>query len=238
MVHHVREADVPRRSPLPQNSFARVALVSLLGAAGALVLLGVAVFGGLETTDALTEPKPAGTDLEDDLVNPITTAGRADPAVSTDDFTIEVSEVDFTTVLEVSSGLDGGTEVIEANRAWVAAWARVTATHSTIRHFPAELRMKDGTTYFECGWFDDSLAQETFSPGLPLHGAFVFEVPVDRFEEPTLVVTHAFGLDRRLGAQATVDLELTTTEATDEPATLFPPEVRTRETGEDADAAE
>lgn len=178
---------------------------------------------------------------KDDLVNPITTAGRADAAVSTDDFTVEVSEVDFTTTLEVSSGLDGGTEAIEANGAWVVVWARVTATHSTIRHLPAELRMKDGTIYFERGWFDDSLDQETFSPGLPLHGAFVFEVPVDRFEEPALVVTHAFGLDRRLGAQATVDLELTTTEATDEPATLLPPEVRTGEpgeAGEDADAAE
>lgn len=68
MVHHVREADVPRRSPLPQNPFARFALVSLLGAAGAVVLLGVAVFGGLETADALAEPEPAGTELENDLV--------------------------------------------------------------------------------------------------------------------------------------------------------------------------
>lgn len=67
VVHHVREADVPRRSPLPQNPFARFALVSLLGAAGAVVLLGVAVFGGLESANALAEPEPAGTELENDL---------------------------------------------------------------------------------------------------------------------------------------------------------------------------
>lgn len=169
------------------------------------------------------------------LVDPITTSGSADAAVSTDDFTVEVSEVDFTNALEVSSGLDGETEVIEASGAWVVVWARVTATHSTIHNFPAELRMKDGTTYFERGWFADSLDQETFSPGLPLHGAFVFEVPVDRFEEPALVLTHANGYDRRLGAQATVDLALTTTEPTEEPVALLPPEVRT---GEDAHAAE
>lgn len=175
---------------------------------------------------------------KDDMVDPITTEGSADAAVSTDDFTVEVSEVDLTTVLEVSSGLDGGTEAIEANGAWVVVWARVTATHSTIHNFPAELRMKDGATYFERGWFTDSLDRETFSPGLPLHGAFVFEIPVGRFEEPVLVLTNAHGFDGRLGAQAAIDLALTNTEPTDEPVTLLPPEVRTGETGEDAHAAE
>lgn len=68
VVHHVREADVPRRSPLPQNPFARFALVSLIGAVGAVVLLGVTVFGGLETADALADPEPAGTELENDLI--------------------------------------------------------------------------------------------------------------------------------------------------------------------------
>ncbi len=68
VVHHVRETDVPRRSPLPRNPFARFALVSLAGAAGAVVLLAVAVFGGLETADALAEPEPAGTELENDLI--------------------------------------------------------------------------------------------------------------------------------------------------------------------------
>lgn len=166
------------------------------------------------------------------MVDPITTVGSADAAVITDDFTVEVSEVDLTTLLEVSSGLDGGTD---ANGAWVVVWASVTATHSTIQNFPAELRMKDGATYFERGWFTDSFDRETFSPGLPLHGAFVFEVPVDRLEEPALVVTHARGFDRRLGAQAAIDLALTDAEPADEPVTLLPPEVRT---GEDSRAAE
>lgn len=175
---------------------------------------------------------------KDDMVDPITTKGSADAAVSTGDFTIEVDGVDYTTVLEVSGGLSGDTEAIEANGAWVIVWARVTATHSTITHLPAELRMKDGTTYFERGWFMDAIDRETFSPGLPLYGAFVFEVPVEKVEKPALVATHAIGFDGRLGAQAEVDLAMTATEPTDEPVALLPPEVRTGEIGESGESAE
>ncbi|MFE9244760.1 hypothetical protein [Nocardiopsis sp. NPDC006938] len=68
MAHHVPDADVPRRSPLPANPFARFALVSLVGAAGAVVLLGVAAFGGLERADAVAEPAGAGTEVENALI--------------------------------------------------------------------------------------------------------------------------------------------------------------------------
>lgn len=68
MVHHVSETDSPGRSPLPQSPLARLALLSAIGAAGALVLLAVTVFGGLERADAFADPEPAGTELENDLV--------------------------------------------------------------------------------------------------------------------------------------------------------------------------
>lgn len=68
VVHHVRETDVPRRSPLPQSPLARVALLTAAGAAGSLVLLAVTLFGGLESADALAEPQPAGTELENELI--------------------------------------------------------------------------------------------------------------------------------------------------------------------------
>jgi hypothetical protein len=171
----------------------------------------------------------------DEQTAPVATSGRAGEAVSTDDFTIEVDETHFTTALDVSTGLDGGSEAVEANGAWVVVWATMTATHSTMRNFPAELRMKDGTTYFERGWFSDSFDRETLSPGIPQYGAFVFEVPADRMAEPSLVVTNAHTHERRLAAQAAVDLDFSTTEPSDEPTALLPPEVRT---GEDSHASE
>lgn len=179
----------------------------------------------------------------EDMVEPITTSGVATEAVNTDDFTVEITEVELTDSLSISDGLsmsesdglDAVDEVVEANGAWVVVWARLTATHSTIDTFPAELQMKDGTTYFERGWFFDSIDRETLSPGIPLHGAFVFEVPVERIEEPVLVVTNAHAYDGRLSAQASVDLALTDTEPADEPAVLRPPEVQTEE---DTHAAE
>lgn len=42
--------------------------MSLTGAVGAVALLGVAAFGGLDTPDALAEPETAGTELENDLI--------------------------------------------------------------------------------------------------------------------------------------------------------------------------
>src|SRR5690606_36570485 len=108
-------------------------------------------------------------------------------------------------------------------------------THSTMHNFPAELLMKDGTTYFERGWFPDTFKGQVLSPGIPVYGAFVFEVPADRVSEPSLVVTNAHAFESRLAAQASVGLGLTTTDPSVEPAALLPPEVRT---GEDSHAAE
>ncbi|WP_431871076.1 hypothetical protein [Nocardiopsis eucommiae] len=68
MVHHVLATDAPRRSPLPRNPLARLALVSLAGAVGSVGLLGVAVFGGLERADAVSEPSAAGTEVENSLI--------------------------------------------------------------------------------------------------------------------------------------------------------------------------
>ncbi len=170
-----------------------------------------------------------------DMTGPIVTSGDAGATVTTDDFTVDIADTDVTTALEVSTGLDGGTEAVEANGTWVVVWATMTATHSTMHNFPAELQMKDGTTYFERGWFSDTFKGEVLSPGIPVYGAFVFEVPVDRVEGPSLVVTNTQAFERRLAAQATVGLGLDTPEPSDEPAVLLPPEVRT---GEDSHAAE
>ena len=166
---------------------------------------------------------------DEDAVGPITTSGEANEEVSTDDFTLEVAEVDLTSSLSVPSGFDEGGETVEANGAWVVVWARLTAAHTTIDTFPAELQMADGTTYFERGWFTDTLDRESLSPGLPLQGAFVFEVPVEQIHEPALVVTHAEGYDGRLGAQASIDLDLSAAEPSDEPVALLPPEIQTGE---------
>lgn len=68
VVHHLSAAEEPRRSPLPANPFAKFALFSLVGAACAVGLLGVAAFGGLDTHDPMTAPAEPGTELENDLI--------------------------------------------------------------------------------------------------------------------------------------------------------------------------
>ncbi|MFE3461428.1 hypothetical protein ACFXKD_28115 [Nocardiopsis aegyptia] len=171
---------------------------------------------------------------EQDQLDPIPTSGTADAAVATDDFTAEVVETGVSTALE-AAGPEGTTERVEANGAWVAVWVRVTAEHTTIDPMHAELRMDDGTIYSERGWFTDSLARTDFSPGITVYGAFVFEVPRDRLDRPALLLTNATGLDRRLGAQADIDLALTDPAPSDEPIALLPPEVQM---GDSADASE
>jgi hypothetical protein len=173
--------------------------------------------------------------LDEDQLDPIATSGTADAAVSTDDFTAEVVETGVSTTLETSAGLDGATERVEAAGVWVAVWVRVTAEHTTIESMHAELRMHDGTLYSERAWFSDSLDRATFSPGIPVYGAFVFEVPRDRLDRPALLLTNATGLDRRLAAQADIDLGMTDPDPSDEPIALLPPEVQM---GDSADASE
>lgn len=169
-----------------------------------------------------------------DQLDPIATTGTADAAIATDDFTAEVVETAVSTTLEAVGG-ESATEQVEANGVWVAVWARVTAEHTTINPMHAELRMDDGTLYSERGWFTDSLDRAEFSPGITVYGAFVFEVPVDRLDRPSLLLTNATGLDRRLGAQSDIDLGLTDPAPSDEPITLLPPEVQM---GDSADASE
>ena len=172
---------------------------------------------------------------KDKMVDPISTSGSAEEPVVTDDFTLDVDRVDLSTSLRATDNLGDPAEPVEANGVWVLVWARMTAERTTMVHFPAELRMKDGTTYFEPSWFPDAMERATLSPGLPLYGAFVFEVPEEKIDDPSLIVTHAPGFESRLGAQADVDLKLTDTSPSDEPADLLPPQIRT---GEDTDAPE
>ncbi|MEU3308815.1 hypothetical protein ACWGSK_26670 [Nocardiopsis sp. NPDC055551] len=172
---------------------------------------------------------------KDKMVEPIGTSGSAREPVVTDDFTLEIDRVDLSTSLSATDAFGESTEPVEANGVWVLVWARMTAEHTTMVGFPAELRMKDGTTYFEPSWFPDAMDRATLSPGLPLYGAFVFEVPEKEIDEPSLVVTNAPGFEGRLGAQAAVDLELTDTSPSDEPAELLPPQIQA---GEDIDAPE
>ncbi|RKS06477.1 hypothetical protein DFP74_2109 [Nocardiopsis sp. Huas11] len=171
---------------------------------------------------------------EKDELAPIATSGTADAAVATDDFTAEVVETGVSTTLE-TVGADGATEQVEANGVWAVVWVRVTAEHTTVDTMHAELRMDDGTLYSERGWFTDSLDRADFSPGITVFGAFVFEVPQDRLDQPSLLLTNATGLDRRLGAQADIDLGLTDPAPSDEPIALLPPEVQM---GDSADASE
>lgn len=171
---------------------------------------------------------------EKDQLDPIATSGTADAAVTTDDFTTEVVETGVSTTLE-AVGAEGAPEQVEANGVWVAVWARVTAAHTTIDPMHAELRMDDGTVYSERGWFTESLDRAEFSPGITVYGAFVFEVPEDKLDRPALLLTNATGLDRRLGAQADIDLGLTDPAPSDEPIALLPPEVQM---GDSADASE
>lgn len=172
---------------------------------------------------------------KDKMVEPISTSGSAEEPVVTDDFTLEIDRVDLSTSLSATDSFGESTEPAEANGVWVLVWARMTAEHTTMAEFPAELRMKDGTTFFEPGWFPDAMDRATLSPGLPLYGAFVFEVPEKEIDEPSLVVTNAPGFEGRLGAQAAVDLKLTETSPSDEPAELLPPQIQA---GEDIDAPE
>lgn len=171
---------------------------------------------------------------DQDQLEPIATSGTADAAVATDDFTAEVVETGVSTTLE-TVGAEGSTEQVEANGVWVAVWARVTAEHTTIDAMHAELRVDDGTVYSERGWFTDSLDRARFSPGITVYGAFVFEVPQDRLDQPDLLLTNVTGLDRRLAAQADIDLGLTDPAPSDEPIALLPPEVQM---GDSADASQ
>ncbi|WP_053618476.1 hypothetical protein [Nocardiopsis sp. NRRL B-16309] len=171
---------------------------------------------------------------DQDQLDPIATSGTADAAVATDDFTAEVAETGVATALEVA-GTDGTTQEVEANGVWVVVWVRVTSEHTPIDTMYAELRMDDDTLYSERGWFTDSLGRSDFSPGITVYGAFVFEVPRDRLDRPALLLTNASGLDRRLGAQADIDLGLTDPAPSDAPIALLPPEVQM---GDTADASE
>ncbi|MFE9244759.1 hypothetical protein [Nocardiopsis sp. NPDC006938] len=155
---------------------------------------------------------------DEDMTGPITTKGDAGTTVDADDFTVRVTETELVSSLEVPD--EAG--AVQANGVWVVVWADVTAAHEPIGNLRSELLMKDGTTYVERGWFSESLDRQVLSPGLTLHGAFVFEVPSERIEEPALVITNAQGYDSRLGAQARVDLGVDHPTPASGPATLVP----------------
>ncbi|MEU2943627.1 hypothetical protein ACFYOC_22825 [Nocardiopsis alba] len=169
------------------------------------------------------------------LFAPVTTTGSVGEPVVTDDFSLEVVDLEVGSALEATDILGDPIGPVEANGVWVLVRARITAAHTTMTNFPAELRMKDGTTYDVPGWFSDSLDRATLSPGLPQEGAFLFEAPLDRIDEPALVVTHAPDFNRYLGAQASVALDPVEPRPLDDPLVLLPPEVRT---GKDNDASE
>ncbi|QRN81165.1 MAG: hypothetical protein JK586_06790 [Nocardiopsis sp. BM-2018] len=140
-----------------------------------------------------------------DIVGPITTSGELGEVVATDDFTIEVTDVQLADTVIDTARIEP--EAVGANGVWVVVWTRVTATHSPIRSTRVVLETADGTTYSTASWFQSSLrGSEGFPTALPTHGAFVFEVPEDRLDSPTMVFTNTNGTGSRLAAQAAVDL--------------------------------
>ncbi|MFL1376668.1 hypothetical protein [Nocardiopsis protaetiae] len=140
------------------------------------------------------------------LVDPIATTGAQGAVVSSRAFEAEVTRVDVTAEIEVTSSVIGDAEKVPANGVWVVVWARVTALEDTVHGLSAQLNMADGVVYEERGWFWASLDQGTFSPAIPQRGAFVFEVPPDRLDGPTLVLTHRPGYESRLSSRVEIDL--------------------------------
>ncbi|CAL9493408.1 hypothetical protein SUDANB121_03303 [Nocardiopsis dassonvillei] len=174
------------------------------------------------------------------LVAPVATAGARGAAVATRAFEAEVTRVDVAAEIEVTGSVIGEPEKVPANGVWVVVWTRVNALEDTVHGVSAELRMSGGVVYEERGWFWASLEQATFSPGIPQRGAFVFEVPADRLDGPTLVLTHRPGFERRLSSQVEIDLGGVDAEPGADAVVLAAPEIDMGEsdTGEPADASE
>ncbi|WP_306369548.1 hypothetical protein [Nocardiopsis sp. CC223A] len=177
---------------------------------------------------------------QDALVEPVATAGAQGSVVSSRAFEAEVTRVDVTAEIEVTSSVIGDAEKVPANGVWVVVWARVTALEDTVHGVSAELRMADGVVYDERGWFWASLDRGTFSPAIPQRGAFVFEVPADRLDGPALVLTHRPGFEDRLSSQVEIDLGEVDSEPGPEAVILTGPEIDMggNGTGEAADASE
>ncbi|WP_116247971.1 hypothetical protein [Nocardiopsis sp. FIRDI 009] len=170
---------------------------------------------------------------EHGVVGPIDTEGRRSAAVATDEFTVEVTDVRVTGTVTDTSGL--APQPVEANGVWVVVWVRVTATGTTLDATSAELVMADRTTYSPSLWFRDALDGDTaFPAAVPVHGAFVFEVPEDRLDRPSLALTHVGGADPRLAARATVGLGIDAADVAGDRSgvTLTPPERRPEEAAE------
>ncbi|MFI6579136.1 hypothetical protein ACIBFB_25400 [Nocardiopsis sp. NPDC050513] len=169
-----------------------------------------------------------------DVLGPIASSGDRGSVVATDEFTVEVTDVRVAGTVTDSSPLSP--EPIEANGVWVVVWVRVTATREPLTVTRAELEMADRTTYAASLWFRDALSGGTeFPTAVPVRGAFVFEVPEDRVDRPSLVFTHTGGSGSRLAAQASVDLGVDAAAVTGATVDveLAPPE---RGRGEAADA--
>ena len=161
----------------------------------------------------------------DALVEPVATAGAQGSVVSSRAFEAEVTGVDVTSEIEVTGSVLGDAEKVPANGVWVVVWARVTALEDTMHGVSAELRMADGVVYEERGWFWASLDRGTFSPAIPQRGAFVFEVPPDRLDGPTLVLTHRPGYEERLSSRVEVALDGVGAEPGPEAVVLTGPEI-------------
>ncbi|WP_073381787.1 hypothetical protein [Nocardiopsis flavescens] len=166
---------------------------------------------------------------------PIATAGAQGAVVATRAFEAEVDRVDVASEIEVTGSSIGDAERVAANGVWVVVWTRVTALENTVHGIPAELRMADGVVYGERGWFRASLERATFSPAIPQRGAFVFEVPAERLDGPTLVLTHRPGYEQRLSSRVEIDLGGVAAEPGPDAVVLTEPEI---DMGEASDASE
>lgn len=173
-------------------------------------------------------------------MDPIATSGAQGAVVATRAFEAEVTRVDVAAEIEVTSSIIGDAEKVSANGVWVVVWTRVTALEDTVYGIPAELRMADGVVYGERGWFWASMERATFSPAIPQRGAFVFEVPAERLNKPTLVLTHRPGYEGRLSSRVEIDLGEVDAGPGSAAVILTGPEIDMGESGrgESADASE
>lgn len=158
---------------------------------------------------------------------PITASGDTSGAINADQFTIEVDSVELAHSVAGVGTLDEAEEPLEAEGTWVVVTATLTSARQPLTIVdPVLLEVADGYTYAGSGEVGSTLVGARLEAGIPVHGAFAVEVPIERLSDPVLRVGAARG-DARLSAEAVIDLGLSDDDIArllDEAATVEIPE--------------
>ncbi|MCW6003167.1 hypothetical protein K1W54_01010 [Micromonospora sp. CPCC 205371] len=213
------------QQPVPEEVRSHRAPPGPVQRVGTKASVGTLLIAALAIGGLIASWRPLGGGATEERERPFVRAGQVGDTVSARVFDAKVVSVSGAGKVRLKGA------AIDTGGVWIIVRARITATDEETSVGYAALRDARDRVFLASTRIEQRMiGVRSFQPGIPVEGAFVFEVPRDAATNLTLLLARQ-SIDRRMDAMAEIELStydsptIDTWAAAAEPVTIDEPKV-------------